>query len=186
MRFMFDDRKAAQAAAHLVRLSGGRLNYMVLIKLLYLSDRRSLLETGAPITGDRMVAMPHGPVLSRIYDLINMGCPERASSSPWYEHLTEPSGYDIQTTAVSATEELSAYELAVLAEVHAKFGGLNKWALRDYTHTLPEWSDPEGSTYPIDPVGILRSAGRPESEIESLVADAEEIWFMRSLEKARV
>ena len=68
MRFFFDINKATQAAAHLVYLQGGKINLMALIKLLYLADREALLETGYPITGDQMVSMPHGPVLSRIYD----------------------------------------------------------------------------------------------------------------------
>ena len=37
--------------------------YIKLIKLMYLADRRCLIETGFPITGDRMVSMPKGPEL---------------------------------------------------------------------------------------------------------------------------
>jgi uncharacterized phage-associated protein len=58
VRFPFDERKAAQAAAYLLKKHDGRLNFMKLIKLLYLADRKSLLENGKPITGDRMLAMP--------------------------------------------------------------------------------------------------------------------------------
>jgi hypothetical protein len=35
-------------------------------KLLYLADRESLKKTGRPITGDRVVAMEHGPVLRSV------------------------------------------------------------------------------------------------------------------------
>lgn len=186
MRFVFDDRKTAQAASYLVSLNGGRLNYMVLVKLLYLSDRQALIETGAPITGDRMVAMPHGPVLSCTYDLINMGAPEHEESSPWYEYLTEPSGYEVRAKKDAETDELSAYEIGVLEQTFQRFGRMNKWTLRDYTHTLPEWSDPQGASFPIDPVDILRSAGCADSEVAEIVREAEEIWFMRMLDKNRV
>lgn len=57
MEFIFDEHKATQAAAYLLRRGGGRMRYMKLIKLLYLADRTALIETGSPITGDRFVAM---------------------------------------------------------------------------------------------------------------------------------
>lgn len=181
MRFVYNDRKTAQAAAYVVALNGGRLNYMVLIKLLYLSDRRSLLEIGTPITGDRMVSMPHGPVLSRTLDQINMGRPI-SGTSPWYEYLTEPAGYEVSLASIlEETDELSNYERRVLRETFEEFGNMNKWSLRDFTHTLPEWHDPAGSSRPIDPVDILRYAGVPDATISELVSDAEEMWFVEEL-----
>jgi hypothetical protein len=35
-----------------------------LIKLMYLAERLSLQRYGEPLTGDRLVSMPDGPVLS--------------------------------------------------------------------------------------------------------------------------
>lgn len=184
MRFAFDSRKTAQAAAHLIHLNGGSLNYMVLIKLLYLADRQSLIETGMPITGDKMVAMPHGPVLSRTYDEINMGesiIPQL--SSAWYKYVTEPQDYIVKNKQAAEDDQLSAYELQLLASVYNKFGGMNKWALRDYTHELPEWTDPNGSSHPIEPETILRACGKSDEEIEQLCADAEDVYFIRNLDK---
>ncbi len=186
MRFPFEEEKTAQAAAYLVSLNGGHLNYMVLIKLLYLSDRQALIDTGVPITGDRMVAMPHGPVLSSTLDLINMGAPQHEGATPWYQYLTEPTDYEVRTTRETGlkTDELSQYEMGILKAVFAKFGRMNKWALRDYTHGLPEWVDPQGSSFPIDPRKILESEGRSEDDVAEIVSDAEEVWFMRTLERA--
>lgn len=182
MRFMFDSRKTAQAACWLVNRAGGTLNYMVLIKLLYLADRQTLIETGAPITGDRMVAMPHGPVLSRTYDQVNMGEPvEPDQPTAWYEYITEPTGYNVSIKKEPETGELSRYELGVLDSVYARFGRMNKWVLRDLTHTLPEWNDPNGSSFPIYPEDILRAAGRSDSEIREMTEAAEEVWFIHSL-----
>jgi uncharacterized phage-associated protein len=182
MRFVFDSRKTAQAACWLVNRAGGTLNYMVLIKLLYLSDRQSLVETGMPITGDRMVAMPHGPVLSRTLDQINMGEPVAPEQpSPWFEYITEPNGYSVSAKRANEVDELSKYEIGVLDSVYHKFGSMNIWVLRDFTHTLPEWSDPHGSSFPIEPADILRASGRSDAEIREIVELAEEVWFMDSL-----
>src|SRR3990172_2573892 len=116
MRFVYEHRKTAQAASYLLSLADGSMNYMVLIKLLYLSDRRSLIETGVPITGDQMVAMPHGSVLSQTYDQINMASPvEPEASAPWFEYITEPSDYAVSAKKAPELDELSQYELDVLA-----------------------------------------------------------------------
>ncbi len=86
MRYLFEEKKAAQAAAYLLKLHGEPMKYFVLIKLLYLADRQSLIETGLPITGDKMVSMPHGPVLSQILDLIQAG--KQDDSSPWFHYCS--------------------------------------------------------------------------------------------------
>mgnify|MGYP001611677482 FL=1 len=182
MRFRFDERKAAQAAAYLLSIHGGRLNYMVLVKLLYLADRTALLECGQPITGDRMVAMPHGTVLSMILDRINAGGPE--PGSPWSEIISPPDGYEISLKNASpGTDELSRYELAVLARTNETYGHLSWWALRQLTHGLPEYRDPQGSSLPIAPEDILRAEGKSAEEIERITHEAEELWFFSTLER---
>jgi len=47
------------------------MNYLKLMKLLYLADRESMRRNGRPISGDRYVSMDHGPVLSQTLNLIN-------------------------------------------------------------------------------------------------------------------
>ena len=67
----FDQRKVAQAAAWFVSRSGGAINILKLMKLLYLADRQALASFARSISGDRMVSMPHGPVLSQTLELAN-------------------------------------------------------------------------------------------------------------------
>jgi uncharacterized phage-associated protein len=69
--FLFNIEKAIQAVAALLHFHGSKeMSYLRMLKLLYIADRETLKETGRPITGDRIVAMEHGPVLSSVYDLI--------------------------------------------------------------------------------------------------------------------
>ena len=91
LKFVFNIRKASQAAAYLTNLHGGRLNLMVLLKLLYLADRASLLETGYTITGDQMISVQSGPALSRLYDVAKWGAPAnpQEASAVWYGYVTE-------------------------------------------------------------------------------------------------
>lgn len=182
VRFPFDQRKAAQAAAYLLQKHEGRLNYMKLIKLLYLADRRALLQHGRPITGDRMVSMPKGPVLSGILDLINWG-QRREEPSVWHEYVSSPEGYEVGLVSGDCNfDRLSAREKTILDAVDARYGRIDKWSLVELTHDLPEWRDPRGSSFPIDPTDILRAEGRSEETIEKIASDAEQAWILTKLE----
>ena len=180
MRFCFNELKAAQAASLLISFHGGKLNYMVLIKLLYLADRRMLLEHGYTITGDSFVSMPRGPVLSKILDLITMG--RYKEITPWFRYISEPKHYEVKLAehAPSKRDELSRYEAGVLREVYKKYGSMNKWDLVELMHTLPEWEDPKGSSLPIDPQNILRLEGIAPEKIEQFISHAEEVCFLDS------
>ncbi|WP_331584334.1 Panacea domain-containing protein [Candidatus Binatus sp.] len=183
MRFIFDEKKAAQAAAFLLKRHGDRLNYMVLIKLLYLADRRALAERGLPITGDRMMSMPKGPVLSGILDLINWGSTDE--NSFWLEYISPATDYDVSLAKVDPEfRSLSRYELKVLQEIDDQFGAMDKWSLVKFTHRLQEWRDPHGSSFPIEPAEILRSENRSEEEIAQIGFDADVAFYVQFLTSA--
>ena len=183
MRFAFNELKTTQAAAHLLRRHNGTMKYMVLIKLLYLADRKSLIETGNVITGDEMVSMPHGPVLSQVYEFINLDLPEDAKPTPWFEQISREGRYEVVLKGKSPSfDELSRYEMRVLDAIDEQFGQMNIWKLRDYTHTLPEWRDPRGSSLRIDPAEILRAADKSEKEIERISREAEELWLIDTVD----
>jgi uncharacterized phage-associated protein len=178
MRFIFSEQKAAEAAAHLLRLAGGRMPYIKLLKLLYLADREALIATGFPITGDRMVSMDRGPVLSRIYDYIGHG---RIGEGPnaWYEFVSPPEGWDVKLAKDPPAEgELSDYEIGVLRTVFDEYGHVDRWALIEMVHELPEWDDPQGSSLPINPETVLRAAGKTDQQIAALNEEAEHFWFV--------
>ena len=58
---------------------------------------------------------------------------------------------------------LSEYEITVLGSVWKRFGHMNQWQLRDYTHdNCPEWEDPFKSSYVIPYERIFKYLGRGE------------------------
>lgn len=65
----FSEKKTTEAAILLLKMAGGRMKYIRLLKLLYLSDRRAYAELGRSITNDRYCSMRYGQVPSRAYDL---------------------------------------------------------------------------------------------------------------------
>lgn len=178
MRFQFDEKKAAQAAAFLINRHDGTLNYMALIKLLYLADRQALIQRGLPITGDRWFSMPHGPVLSQVLNLINMG-KEPGVNGTWFDYVPDTTGYDVVADPDATTEELSEFELDLLSQIDERYGAMGPFDLRDLTHALPEWQDPDGSSIRIEPADVLRAEDFSEEDIRALHEEAEDLWFVR-------
>lgn len=168
MPITYREPKATQAAARLLKLAGGKLNHMKLIKLLYLADRRALLKFGRPITFDWYVSMPHGPVLSFTLDRINDSAPPDGSSY-WHRFISERRDHEVALLGEAPRDQLSPAEEQLIEEVWREFGKLNQWELRDYSHSLPEWRDPRGSSLPIEIRDILLGEGFSEDEAHEVL-----------------
>jgi uncharacterized phage-associated protein len=182
MKFLYNPRKAAQAATYLVRLGGGQMDVYALIKILYLSDRRALSQRGRPITGDAMVSMPYGPVLSRIYD--DSKSPEAIQSEFWRESFAARENNVVCLRQPDPpTDELSQYERDLLNDAHENYGHYDFSQLRRIVDQLPEYRDPQGSSLPIDPVTILREEGWSDEEIEEARMSAREELILGTLEE---
>ena len=181
IQFTFSERKAAQAAARLINHSGGEMNYLALMKLLYLADRQALIRFGKSITGDRVVAMKHGPVLSRIYDLVSRK-KQHLPASEWHNFIPRPSAYvcTVRFAGVPDTSALSEAEVAVIDEVFAAHRGKSEWELVEFTHHLPEWHDPKNSSAPIPFEDILKAAKVSTAEIEAIASEAGADLFMEA------
>src|SRR6266545_1760337 len=91
MVLRFNERRATEAAARFLKLRGGRMSYLKLIKMLYFLDREALLRWGRPVTTDRYVSMDNGPVVSRIYDLIREE-PAPGTDPVWRHFISAPEG----------------------------------------------------------------------------------------------
>jgi hypothetical protein len=172
----FNEQRATEAAARFLKLRGGRMSYLKLIKLLYLLDREALLRWGRPVTTDTYVAMDSGPMLWRIYRLIlEEPCP--AAVPVWRSCISAPREWDVQLLAEPFGEELSPAELALIDEMFLRFGMMNRWDLVKISCQLPEWHDPDGVTIPIDYSDILRAAHKTDEEIADIESGLVE-WAM--------
>jgi uncharacterized phage-associated protein len=176
----FREDKATQAAAVLLTWAGGRMNYMKLVKLLYLADRTALLRWGRPISFARAFSMRHGPVLSEVLDLISEG-PPPGQPSPWTRTISIPSNYEVRLVAECPPDDLSDAEEDVLEEVFREYGHHEPWALVDLLHEiLPEWT-PTNSAIPIRYRDILLREGRTETEVAELESELEDLGRMGRL-----
>ena len=166
MEFTFDEPKAAQAAAWLLRRREKRLNGLELAKLLYLADRHALCELGHPITGDRLVCISAGPVLQRVFELTRQS--NQRPGSTWSEYVQISDDGGLQDAGCEDLGDLSDYDCEVLGRICAQFGAMTLYELTRYTFELPEWVDPEGGMVEIDPKVILRSAGFEDDDLASI------------------
>ena len=180
---MYSPRKVAQMGAFFAKKEGGTIPVLKLVKLLYLADRESLAQFGEPITYDLPVSMEHGPVLSRSLNLIK-GFVDGPPAAQWDEWMKPRDGYDVAVKREFSRDdldELSDADLEVLEEVWRGFGHMDKWTLRNWTHdNCSEWTDPHGSSVPIDEVARLRAVGVPLERAEAL---AEQIRAERGIDR---
>lgn len=170
---MFNERKAAQMAAFFLGQSQEvRMSHLKLMKLLYLSDREAVRSFGWPISGDRLVSMPHGPVLSMTLNLMDGDVESRPGG--WEEWISDKENHELslrQPFEPGALDELAPAELDVLASVWKQFGAMSKWEIRDWTHKhCEEWEDPKGSSNPIPYQKLARAVGFDEQASNELAA----------------
>ena len=172
MVLRFNERRATEAAAKFLKLRGGRMSYLKLIKLLYLLDREALLRWGRPVTTDRYVSMDNGPVVSRIYGLIREE-PAPGTDPVWHHYISAPRDYEVALIAEPETDELSRAEEALIEEIFSNYGNLSRWDLVKISHDLAEWQDPNGSAIPIQYRDILRAGNKTECEIAAIESELE-------------
>jgi uncharacterized phage-associated protein len=174
MKLIFNEAKATQAAARFLRLRSGRMSYMKLIKLLYLADREALIRWGRPITTDCYVSMDSGPVVSRIYDLIRNE-PSPYAVKIWGKFISAPEDYEVRLLRDPGSRDLSPPEEELIDEVFGQYGQISRWAIVDYTYSLPEWTYPDGGALPIEYRDILRAAHKTEAEISAIEEELESL-----------
>ncbi len=168
IRFAFDERKAAQAAACLLRRHGGQMHGTRLVKLLYLADRRNFVDGAITITGDDLINTENGPALRNILSLI--AGDQAVGSETWAQYVRPAHGPYLACAENSGTGYLSGWAIRDLNAIYDQHGRSELPMLCHYTRQLPEWSAPHDGTVEIDPYLILREEGfTPE-----MIADFEE------------
>ena len=164
-------------AYRFLQLNGGSMSYLKLVKLMYIVERSAILRWGRSITFDRFVSMPHGPVLSRTYDLIRDE-PQPGIPSSFHELISSPESFRVAIKAPGPEPgPLSQAEIDLIADVFSEYGALTKWEIRDLTHTFPEFEDPQGSSKVIPIRAILERNGTTEPEVNAILAEMDALAY---------
>lgn len=184
--FRIDVPKTVQAICLLLKaMKTDRLEYISILKLLYIADRESLKDRGATITGDAPVAMRNGPVLSAVYALINR---EREEDLPHWLQFLHQEDYDLEVKADPGTGLLSRYEERKLTEVAERYGEFSWRKLVRLTHEFEEWkvNNPQEEDLNVRRISIddlLRAVGR-DADADAIKSDmAARVSMMDALKK---
>ena len=180
IKFKFNEIKTTQTATFLLNKSGGKMNYMKLIKLLYLIDREALIHWGRTLTCDTYFSMKHGPVLSNVLDIIIYG--EKATSY-WYKYITEPKNYEIELKdELPRQDTLSKREIKLIDEIFDDFNEFNEWEMVDICHDiLPEWKDVGETSEQIEIDDILTAEKKSEEEINSIKEEILNLEYVKKV-----
>ena len=114
-----------------------------LIKLIYLADKYHLIRYGRTITNDDYYAMEHGPVGTTVKDVLSFDTFNIPSKT--FKYLStlivkvDENHFRVNPDAKITFNMLSDTDKEALDFIIEKFGSMNSWQLRDYTHQYPEW-----------------------------------------------
>lgn len=157
MRFCFDPLRTTQALSLLVILAQGRLEVSKAFALLYLADRRSLLENGSTLTGGRHVVSSSLPGLFETFEDL----------PPGYLRVD---GKDLVSVADPGDGDLSDYDVTILSSLSEEYGRMTPEETLEQLSRLPEAALSDG---PILYEALLTSAG----------VDQETIWRYADLNR---
>ncbi len=180
--FKFNEIKTTQVVTLFLRKSGGNMNYMKLIKLLYLVDREALMLWERPLTGDTYVSMPKGPVLSNVLDIINNG-ENPKDNSYWYKYITTPSDFEIKLKRELIEQDaLSKRELKLIEEIFEQFKEFDQWEMVEICHEmLPEWEEVENTSKPIKIERILKEVNKSKDEIDAIAEEISNLNYVKKI-----
>lgn len=163
--------KLIQVVFFILKRNNLSLNYLKLIKLLYLADRVALDAYGETITENTAVSMDQGPVLSELFDYIK-NSKKDDTQTIWNNYFAKNDYSLICINTDIDDGELCEYEEAILEEIDNKYKDKTPWEMVDLVHDVavcPEWKDPNGSSLPIRTNEVLSFLGYSKEERDFLL-----------------
>lgn len=158
---------------------GGQVSDVKMMKLLYFTDRLSLVETGLPISYDEYFSLNRGPILSGAKSLIDRADDELYSQFfSKAEPAHSPKGFSVSVMGLKChtpdLEYLSEQELKFASKVFEDIGGYNDDEIVLYSHRrdiCPEWKYPDSSRLPITLEAIFSSIGMTGDELKEQIRE---------------
>jgi uncharacterized phage-associated protein len=176
MNFRFNIEKATEAACLFLDRSGGQMNIMKLVKLLYLLDRLSLDRRGIPVVVGDYLSMRNGPVTSEVLDLVNAGRLVGERDRRWEQCISDRTNHEVKLEQMPGREHLSDAEVKLVDEIWQEHGGRNQWQLVEWCHShCKEWAPVTNGCAPIavEQVGI--ALGKSSAQVNRLRQEAIEL-----------
>lgn len=173
MQVHFNYDKSLEASAYLLELEGHSMEYMRLIKLLYIAERELLAQSASPLTGDVCKAMEYGPVLSTVLDLIK---DKNWRSGDWSQFIARQ-GHSVHLIRRPGRGNLSPCIIDKLKEVSDRYQGADSWDIVEKTHSFPEWikNYPGNGGSAVIPLGDILEAQHAEEGTLGVIEEEDAI-----------
>jgi uncharacterized phage-associated protein len=174
--------RMASAAAYLADAVGGDVDYVKLLKLIYLADREALDKYGHPITYDDYLALQMGPVTDDTYQVLE----HREEMAEYWKDaikIVGEKGLRVVLPRIpkeAAAQPFSEAEREILDKMVSRHGRKSRARLISETHRLREWQQVRNVQHrkKIAYEDILMALGRSK---ERAIEMAREIRAYRSM-----
>jgi uncharacterized phage-associated protein len=177
IRFDCDFEKITQILNFFAIKSGGTINKMKALKLLYFSDRYHLRKYGRLISNDNYMAMENGPVPSTAKDIAELNndflCDEKTLD--YSSRYIKPDSRKLHLASIAAMDEsvFSDSDIEALNFAWEHFGHLDQYQLARLTHKYPEWKKQEENINTLTrcvQMDLLDFFDDPDADIEKCFA----------------
>lgn len=168
MNFPNQGKKATQSVARVIQKSGGPIDYLRIAKLVYLSDRESILTRGLPIVGGHYYSMRKGPTIGEVMNFVN-----RQNAPQWKQTISPRFGNEVRLQGTPDFGALSQSELNILDSVVKLHAQRTTDELVVWCHkNCPEYEDVKSGRKPIEVEAILQAENKSQKQIKKLVEEA--------------
>lgn len=183
-RSPYNEIKATQVAALLVKLNGGEMDYATCIKILYNIEREALNRWLSPVIYDDLYSLPMGQVVSRTMDRAKPRA--RPAKTYWSDYLKTNSNNIIQPIQDCGIDKLSRAEIELIKEIYLENKDKTPAQLFEEHHDpnlFPEWINPHSSRIQTKYSDLLRKLGKTEEQIAEFEDGLDTFISIESLSK---
>lgn len=182
----YNEVKATQLAAFLLKLNGGEMNFLKFIKLTYNIEREALNRWLRPVTFGQLFSFDHGQVVSNTYD--NAKFNRQNVKSFWRDYLETYRGTgnsrNIRLIKECGIEKLSRAELELIEEMYERYKNKTGSQMVDEhhkSHLFPEWKKPQGSSIETTYSDLLYFLGKTQEQIEEFKEDMSDLACLEEI-----
>jgi uncharacterized phage-associated protein len=183
LRFEIDLCRVIEGIDYISTLKPGVTQYYV-GKIFYFADKSHFLDWGRPISGDRYIAMEHGPVPSTIYDLLkeDAGEPDEVLDDLCKRVRIKTDGNKRRVYSIGETEfpHLSGTDKQYLKIATGKYGSMSFDELKRLAHKEAAWVEAEKRLGLNNEMNLIHWAEELGGKVEAIVTNVEERQYFKA------
>lgn len=183
MRFALDRPKCIEGIDFVASLYPGITQYYI-GKIFYFADKEHFLDWGRPISGDRYIAMEHGPVPSTIFELLkpNSGEPDEVLDqlNARVDIRQDGNKRRVYSRGRDAYPNLSGTDREYLAAAATRYGKMSFGQLKALAHKEPAYVEAEETLGLNNEMNLLRWAEEITSDTRAIAAHVEDKRRLKS------